>query len=89
MENSKKTTSEKDFHKEITRSILDAKIVNYEALGKTFSNLGPSLALRDDPWETFCGTMKFYIRIFRLPPIGPGAHALEGLEKLQNLKNQL
>lgn len=85
----KKPTSEKDFHKEITKSILDAKIVNYEALGKTFSSLGPALALRDDPWETFCGTMKFYIRIFRLPPIGPGSHVLDRLERLENLGNQL
>lgn len=87
MDNSKKTMN--DFHKEVTKSILDAKIINYEALGKTISTLGPSLALRDDPWETFCGTMKFYIRIFRLPPVGPRVEELERLERLENLGSHL
>lgn len=89
MDKSKQAANASDFQKEVTKSILEAKIINYEALGQTISKLGPSLALRDDPWETFCGTMKFYIRIFRLPPIGPRLDGLERLEKLENLGNQL
>jgi hypothetical protein len=75
--------------KDVARAVLDAKVVNFEALGATVAKLGPQLALMDDPWENFCGTMKYFIRIFRLPPIGPRIPELERLDKLENLSQQL
>lgn len=74
---------------EIKRQILDAQVVNFDALGKTIAKLGPSSIFWDDPWETFCGTMRYFIRIFRLPPIGPRIPELERLEKLEGLDKQL
>ncbi|MBK7098143.1 MAG: hypothetical protein IPH58_07030 [Sphingobacteriales bacterium] len=73
----------------ISKFILDAKIVNYEALGQTIAKLGPELAHLDDPWENFCGTMRYFIRIFRLPPIGPRFQELERLERIEGLDRQL
>lgn len=75
--------------KEITKRVLEAKIVDFDALGRTVAELGPQLALSDDPWENFCGTMRYFIRIFRLPPIGPRIPDLERLDKLEGLERQL
>lgn len=75
--------------KDVAKAVLDSKVVNYDALGKTVAKLGPQLALLDDPWENFCGTMRYFIRIFRMPPIGPRVPELENLEQLRDLTNQL
>jgi len=75
--------------KEITKIILDAKVVDFDALGKVVSQLGPQVINSDDPWENFCGTMRFFIRIFRLPPIGPRFPDLEQLNKLEGLDREL
>lgn len=74
---------------DIKKSVIDSKVVNYDALGKIVSKLGPQLAFHDDPWENFCGTMRYFIRIFRLPPVGPRVPDLERLERLEGLENQL
>jgi len=74
---------------DISRALLEAKVVNYEALGKMVAKLGPQLAMMEDPWENFCGTMRYFIRIFRLPPIGPRIPELDRLENLENFDRQL
>jgi hypothetical protein len=51
-------------HQEIVKKIISAKTVDFGAIGKSFAELGPSLALADDPWEVFCGTMRIFIRIY-------------------------
>jgi len=75
--------------KEIAKVVMEAKVVNFEALGKTVAQLGPQLALQDDQWENFCGTMRYFIRIFRLPPFGPRIPELDRLERLEGLDKQL
>ena len=45
-------------HQEIVKKLLDAKVVDFSAIGKTFAQIGPSLALADAPWEGWCGTMR-------------------------------
>ena len=75
--------------KSVSKFVLDSKVVDYEVLGKTIAELGPQLALLDDPWENFCGTMRYYIRIFRLPPFGSRVQELDRLEKLDGLDRQL
>ncbi len=75
--------------KEIAEKVIASKVVNFDALGKAVAELGPQLALMDDPWENFCGTMRYYIRIFRLPPIGPRIPELDRLERLENFDKHL
>ncbi len=75
--------------KSISKLVLESKVIDYEALGKTVAKLGPQLALMDDQWENFCGTMKYYIRIFRLPPFGPRVPDLDRLKMLDGLDSQL
>ena len=75
--------------KEITKRVIESKAVNFDALGQAVAELGPQLAMMDDPWENFCGTMRYFIRVFRLPPIGPRIPELDRLEKLENLEKKL
>jgi hypothetical protein len=32
------------------------------------------MSLADEPWEGFCGTMRFFVRLYKLPPpvVDPG-----------------
>lgn len=75
--------------KDITKTLIENKVVNFDALGETIAKLGPQLAMLDDPWENFCGTMRYYIRVFRLPPIGPRIPELDRLERLEGFEKQL
>jgi hypothetical protein len=61
-------------HKEIVKRILDAKAVDFAAIGKMVTELGPSMSMADEPWEGICGTMRYFVRIYRLPPpvVDPG-----------------
>jgi hypothetical protein len=63
-------------HQDIVKRLLDAKAVDFGAIGKTVSEIGPSLSLADEPWEGFCGTMRYFIHVYRLfqPPsvVDPG-----------------
>lgn len=62
-------------HQDIVKRLLDAKAVDFAAIGKTVSEVGPSLSLADEPWEGFCGTMRYFVHIYRLfqpPVVNPG-----------------
>lgn len=75
--------------KDITKTVIDSKVINFDALGKMVAQLGPQVVFNDDPWENFCGTMRYFIRIFRLPPIGPRIPELDRLERLEGLDQKL
>jgi len=67
---------------DVVKRILDSQAVNFDAIGKVIAEVGPSIALSDDPWDNFCGTMKYFIRFYRLNgPFGPGSQ----LENFNNL----
>jgi hypothetical protein len=71
-------------HQEIVKRLLDTKAVDFNAIGKIVAEVGPSLAVADEPWEEFCGTMRHFIRLFRInPPIGP----IEDLGELSGAAN--
>ena len=58
-------------HQEIVKAVLDSKAVDFAAVGKLVAQVGPTLSLADEPWESFCSTMRSFIRVFILsPPIG-------------------
>lgn len=39
--------------KEITKMLLESKVVDFDALGRAVSQLGPQTIFSDDPWENF------------------------------------
>ena len=54
-------------HQEIVKKILDSKAVDFAAIGKAVAEIGPSLSLSEEPWEGFCGTMRYFVRVYRNP----------------------
>jgi hypothetical protein len=73
-------------HQEIVKKLLDAKVVDFTAIGKTFAEIGPSLALADEPWEGWCGTMRGFIRIL---VVNPGLGGVENLNALRGATGEL
>ena len=59
-------------HQEIVKRLLDAKTVDFKAIGQVVGELGPSLSLTDEPWEVFCGTMRCFIRLLIVNPHAGG-----------------
>ena len=58
--------------RQVVAELIDSGAVNFEAIGAAVAKFGPSAAL--DGWgdDWFCGTMRLFIRIYRLPgPLGP------------------
>jgi hypothetical protein len=55
-------------HQDIVRRLLESNTVDFKAIGNVVAELGPSLALADEPWEGFCGTMRTFIRLYVLNP---------------------
>jgi hypothetical protein len=50
---------------EIVKKILNSKVVDFAAIGKVVNEIGPSLALSDEPWEGFCGTMRHFVSVYQ------------------------
>lgn len=78
-------------HQEIVNAVLKSKSVDFAAIGKTFGEIGPSLSLADEPWESFCGTMRYFIRVFILNPFpgGPLAGQFQDLSQLREVAAEL
>jgi hypothetical protein len=53
-------------HQEIVKNLLDSKAVDFNAIGKAVAELGPAIAVADEPWEGFCGTMRIFIHLYRI-----------------------
>jgi hypothetical protein len=54
-------------HQDIVKRLLDTKAVDFAAIGKAVGEIGPSVALLDEPWEGFCGTMRTFLHLYILP----------------------
>lgn len=74
-------------HQEVVKRFLDAKAVDFAAVGKAVAELGPSAALSDDPWDIFCGTMRRFIRVYIID--GPRGPVLEDLGALRGAAGEL
>ncbi|OOG40606.1 hypothetical protein B0E51_08140 [Rhodanobacter sp. C05] len=70
-------------HQEIVRKLLETKSIDFNAIGKTVAEIGPSVSLADEPWDMFCGTMRTFLRLYILNPGTPGG----GVENLGGLRN--
>jgi hypothetical protein len=49
---------------EVVKKFLDTKAVDFAAIGKVVAEIGPSLAMADEPWEGFCGTMRTFFHCY-------------------------
>ena len=75
-------------HQEIVKKVLDTKAVDFAAIGKTLAELGPNLALADEPWDGFCGTMRTFIHLYVLPGT-QGTSSVENLGQLRGVAKEL
>jgi hypothetical protein len=75
-------------HQEIVKKLLDAKVVDFTAIGKAVAEIGPSLSLADEPWEGFCGTMRTFIHILIIHPTVGGVN-VENLDALRGAAGEL
>jgi hypothetical protein len=73
-------------HQEIVKKLLDSKAVDFAAIGKAVAELGPSLAVSEEPWEGFCGTMRIFIHLYRI--YTPGT-PVEQLGELSGVAQQI
>jgi hypothetical protein len=84
-----------DSERAVMEELLDSGAVNFEAIGSALTKHGPELAREGvrrgslaelEPWEVFCGTMRWYVRLFVLPPVGGG---IGDLERFQQASGEL
>jgi hypothetical protein len=76
------TTMSKGFseaERQIVTALIETNAVNFEALGAVLAKNGASATLNMDGEDWFCGTMRRFIRVFRL------ADNITSLEDLANL----
>jgi hypothetical protein len=76
-------------HREVVSQLLEAQTVDFGAIGKAFAEIGPGLSLADDPWEVFCGTMRWFIRVFIINPFPGGGPVIEDLDRLKEVSQAL
>jgi hypothetical protein len=61
--------------REIVKTLIDTKAVDFEAIGRSLSKFGPTAALEMDYEPVYCGTMRYYIHLYRLPnPVDGGSN---------------
>jgi hypothetical protein len=78
--------SNSDQHRLIVERLLESRAVDFTAIGKALGEVGPSLALSDFEGEGFCGTMRFFIRVFRGPVVN---NPIENLGELNASAGEL
>ncbi len=74
-------------HQEVVRELLETKAVDFEAIGATVAKLGPAMALQDEPWESFCLTMRMMVWVYRFP--GPLGGPIRDLGALREQASEL
>lgn len=74
-------------HQEVVDALLESNAINFEAIGSTIAKLGPQLAASDEPWESFCLTMRMMIWMYRIP--GPRGPILGDLAALRDESSEL
>ena len=74
-------------HQEVVQALLESKAVDFEAIGSTLARMGPALAASDEPWESFCLTMRMFVWTYRFP--GPRGPILDDLAALRDESSEL
>ena len=71
---------------EIIKSLIDTKAVNFEAIGSAFAKQAGNATLLLDGEDFFCGTMRRFIRLYRL---NDTLGSLEQLGELQKIGTEM
>jgi hypothetical protein len=72
--------------REIVTTLIDSKAINFEAIGNVLAKHGPTLPFVLDGEEGFCGTMRNFVRVFRL---NNPVEQVEDLGSLRGISGEL
>ena len=67
--------------RQIVTALLETKAVNFEALGEVIAKQGANMTLQLSGDDVFCGTMRTFVRCFRIPSPGVPVEQLVELRK--------
>jgi hypothetical protein len=71
---------------DVVKALLDAKAVNFESIGAVVAKYGANAVVSLDYEDVFCGTMRRFVHLFRVPTTGT---PVEDLPSLSNVSSQL
>lgn len=70
-------------NRELVSELTNNGAVNFEVIGQTLAKFGPRAAMEFDGEDWFCGTMRRFVRVYRL-----GGDSLD-LEDLGRLRDEI
>jgi hypothetical protein len=53
--------------REIIKTLVDTKAVDFDAIGRSLAQFGPTAAFDLDYEPVYCGTMRYWVHVLRLP----------------------
>lgn len=71
---------------EIVKALIETKAVDFQSMGTAIAKFGAAAAVSLDYEDVFCGTMRRFIRVFRLRD---DIASLEGLAELQKVSREV
>jgi hypothetical protein len=64
---------------EVVKALLDAKAVDFQAIGAVVAKYGATAAMTLDYEDVFCGTMRGFVHLVRIPTPGSSVENLPSL----------
>jgi hypothetical protein len=61
-----KQTDLTEYERQIVTRLIESKGVNFEAIGAALAKFGPSALVNLNGEDVFCGTMRRFVRMYRL-----------------------
>ncbi|HEY1626343.1 MAG TPA: hypothetical protein VGG16_21370 [Streptosporangiaceae bacterium] len=65
----------------IVERLIESKAVDFEAIGRTLAEFGPSAALTMEGDDLFCGTMRRFVNVYRLADVTSELEQLSALRE--------
>jgi hypothetical protein len=57
--------------RQIVKTLTETKAVEFDAIGRALAQFGPTAAFDFDYEPIFCGTMRYFVHVYRNPFPGP------------------
>jgi hypothetical protein len=54
-----------DREREVVKTLTETKAVDFDAIGRALAQFGPTAALDFDYEPVFCGTMRYFVHVYR------------------------